>query len=468
MLVGFDAMDKNSSGKLSAKLLGQTVGGWLVENYINHGKSAVVFLASKDAQRAAIKVFDPEIVYRYGRDAQRKRIERERSLIGKSHPNLVSVYDGGEQEDFLFVVMEHFDGKNLAEVLLDIPPSEVRSLISQIASAAKFLEEASFAHRDIKPENIGVSPDMQSAKLLDFGVLRPFDLTNVTDEGDQRYFTGTLQYSPPELLFREEEQSIEAWRAITFYQLGAVLHDLLMRKQLFDEYKNPYARLVRAVEREIPLIDNPEADADLRLLAQNCLAKAPDQRLDTVKWGDFSQPKVADPMDVARRRIAQHRVAAVQASGIPINSEDLLNSQIFMLSNLIFSAVVNAIIMENLPRYSTQTIREPHPYLLRVLFDPSAKDGLGCYFALYCQGVVVDPAANFYELQTWACVSSTKESIPTEPESKEPLRAEKGALIEQDIQLHIQKCLLHAYAEALDMGAKGAGTVQWLKLGRGA
>ena len=461
-------MDKHSAKKLTAELLGQTVGGWFVEKDINYGKSAVVFLASKDTQKAALKVFDPEIVDRYGRDAQQKRIKRERSLIGKSHPNLVRVYDGGEQAGFLFVVMEHFDGKNLAEVLLDIPPLAVRQLISQIASAAKFLEDVSFAHRDIKPENIGISSDMKSAMLLDLGVMRPFDLSNVTDEGDQHYFIGTLQYSPPELIFREEEQSIEAWRAITFYQLGAVLYDLLMRKPLFEEFKNPYARLVRAVELEIPLVDNPKADADLRLLAQNCLAKSPGQRLDTVKWEDFSQPKVADPMEAARKRIAQHKVAAVQVSEIPTSQEDLLNGQIFFLRTTIFSAIVSTTKTESFPRYSTQIIREPRPYLLRVLFEPSGKKDLHCYFALYCQGVVVDQAANLYELRTWASVSSTREAVPAEPEPSAPSRAVKGTLIEQDIRLHIQECLILAYADALDMTAKGTGTVQWLKLGGNA
>ncbi len=459
-------MDEYSAGKLSARLLGQTIGGWLVEKYIGHGKSAVVFLASKDGQPAALKVFDPEIVDRYGHKAQLKRIDRERSLIGKSHPNLVSVYDGGEQGEFLFVAMEYFDGMNLAEALLRIPPGEVRSLISQIALGARFLEEVSFAHRDIKPENIGVSRDMKSAKLLDFGVLRPFDLSNVTDEGDQLYFIGTLQYSPPELLFREEEESIDAWRAITFYQLGAVLHDLLMRKPLFEMFKNPYARLVLAVEREIPLVDNPEADADLRLLAQNCLAKAPGQRLDTVKWEDFSKPKVIDPMDAARRRIAQHRVAALQGLEIPASKEDLANVQMFPLRTSIFSAVVNTTKTENLPRYSTQTIREPHPYLLRVLFEPSEKSGLSCYFALYCLGAILDPMANLHELRTWACVSSTREAVPAEPDPGAPSQRAKGALIEQDIRLHIQESLLLAYAEALDVQAKGTAPMQWLKLTR--
>jgi eukaryotic-like serine/threonine-protein kinase len=466
LIVSFELMDKYLADILSRKLFGQAMGGWRVEKYLNHGKSAVVLLASRGSQTAALKVFDPEIVNRYGRDAQRKRIQRERSLVGKSHPNLVKVYDAGEEGEYLFVVMEYFEGRNLAESLTSVPLAEVRSLISQIASAAKFLEEASFAHRDIKPENIGISLDMKFAKLVDFGVLRPFDLSNVTDEGDQHYFIGTLQYSPPELLFREEDQSIEAWRAITFYQLGAVLHDLLMRRPLFEGFKNPYARLVRAVEREIPLIDSPGADADLRLLAQNCLAKAPGQRLDTVNWEDFNQPKVVDPMDAARRRIAQHRVAAVQSLEVPTSKEDLLEAQIFALRTAIFSAVVSTTKTESFPRYSTQNIREPNPYLLRVVFEPSERMGLGCYFALYCFGQVVDPSGNMHELRIWACVSSKREAMPAEPEFTAPGRVVKGALIEQDIRQHIQECLLLAYADALDMGTKGIASTQWLELRR--
>jgi serine/threonine protein kinase len=350
-------------------------------------------------------------------------------------------------------------------VLTCIPSSVIRPIISQIASAAKFLEESSFAHRDIKPENIGIAPDMKSAKLFDFGVIRPFDLSNVTDEGDQQYFVGTLQYSPPELLFREmDEQSIEAWRAITFYQLGAVLHDLLMLKPLFEKFINPFSRLVRAVEREIPLINNPKADPYLRLLAQNCLAKSPNMRLDTVKWENFCQPEVDNPLDIARRRIEHHRVAAAQAAEVPSSREYLIKTQIFSLSTSIFSAIVSITKTESFPRYSTQIIKKPHPYLLKVIFEPSAKNGLENYFALYCQGVVMDPAANLHELRIWACVSSAKEAIPAAPESTALNRRLAGALIEQDIRQHIQECLLCAYADALDTRMKGMGTVAWLKL----
>ena len=69
--------------------------------------------------------------------------------------------------------MEYFSGSNIASVLSEIPASEIRTLISQIATAAKFLADLSFAHRDIKPENVGLSPDMKSAKVLDLGVIRP-------------------------------------------------------------------------------------------------------------------------------------------------------------------------------------------------------------------------------------------------------------------------------------------------------
>jgi serine/threonine protein kinase len=377
------------------------------------------------------------------------------------------VYDAGAQENYLFVVMEYFAGKNLADALLDVPSSEVRSIIAQIASGAQFLEEASFAHRDIKPENIGISPDMKTGKLIDFGVLRPFDLTNITDEGEQRYFIGTLRYSPPELLFREEEQSLEAWRAITFYQLGAVLYDLLMRRPLFEEFKNPYGRCVRAIEKEIPIINNPAADPDLRLLAQNCLAKNPVNRLDTVKWDDFSQRKDSNPLAAARKKIAQYKVVANQAADGLSSKEDLINAQIFSLRKSIFGAIIETIKTESYPRYSMQDIKEFHPYLLKVLFEPSAKNGLGCYFAIYCQGKIIGPEANLRELRIWACVSSTSEAIPIEPESTSTNRRLVGVLLERDIRQFIQECLLFAYADALDIGTNKLEKVEWLNLENG-
>lgn len=457
-------MNKTVAEKLAQNLKGKQVGGWSIRDLINHGKSAAVFLAERGGVQGALKIFDPEIVDRYGHDSQLKRIEREKSLIGKTHPNLINIYDGGEADGFLYIAMEYFPGPNLEEKLTAIPKTEIRSLVSQIASAAKFLEECSFAHRDIKPSNIGISNDLKSVKLLDFGVIRPLNLSNITDQGQQHFFVATLRYSPPELLFREELQTLEAWRAITFYQLGAVIHDLLMKKQLFGDITDPYARLVRAVEREIPIVDAPDADADLRLLAQNCLAKDPTLRLSTVEWGDFARPKIADPMESARRRIAQRRLVAEQKQQTPKeNADDLSRLQTYAMKTAIHSAVVNTIKAEGMPRYSNQVMSDANPYLLRVLFEPSSQEGADHYFCFYCLGWVTDPNSQWQRLELCACVTNAREAVPAEPDSKAPRFKIEGALIDQDIRTNVQQRLLLAYAESLDASI-GESTVFWLNI----
>ncbi|MDB6059253.1 MAG: hypothetical protein JWO95_3097 [Verrucomicrobiales bacterium] len=458
-------MDDITAKRMTERLRGHTLGGWPVLEFINHGKSAVVFRSEKNGVKAALKVFDPEIVQKYGADNQRKRIERERSLIDKQHPNLVRIFDGGEADGLMFIAMEFFEGKNLAEVLPLVPMAEVRRLIAQIAAAAKFLEDISFAHRDIKPENIGISADFKLAKLLDLGVLRPLNLSNVTDQGDQQYFIGTLQYGPPELIFREEQQSLEAWRAITFYQLGAVLHDLLMRRPLFEEFKNPYPRMVVAVEREIPHVENSSADADLRLLAQNCLAKSPTHRLDTVTWDDFNKPKIADPLEAARKKIAQHKVIGSQESERIVRADDLIAAQSFALRSAIQSAVATTTKLENLPRYSTLPILKPNPFLLRILFEPSIADDLKCNLAVYCRADVLDALAALHELRVFACICMTREAVPAEPEPLAFNKSVKGALIEQDIRSHIQVCIVEAFSQALGVTLDKPNSIQWLTFG---
>ncbi len=458
-------MDDAKAQQMADEHIGTCFDGWSVEEYVNHGKSAAVFRATKAGRSAALKLFDPELSARFGRAAQIERIRRETSLVGKSHPNLVSVYGGGEERGLLFVIMEYFDGPNLAEALKDVPASRVRPIIAQIASAARFLEDSAFAHRDIKPENIGITRDWQTAKLLDLGVIRPLDFSNVTDEGEQRFFVATLQYSPPELLFRREDDSIEAWRAITFYQLGAVLHDLLMRKPLFQESSQPWGRLVIAVEREIPQMTADGPDADLRLLAQNCLAKVARQRLETVEWDDFIRPKQGDPLDAARQSIARHRVAAAQTSTLRPRPDDTTHQQLYVLRNAIDSAVVQSIASEGLPRYSIRRVKPDDPYLIRVLFNPSTGHGLSQHFAFYCSGAVADASAHFLDLGLWACVAPATDALPLAPDPARAMRRIRGALIDHDIRANVLECLLLAYARALGAPPCKRAQPQWLSEG---
>lgn len=206
-------MDPVRAKRMSQELRNQHVGGWLIRRCLGAGKSAVVFEGEKDGQQAALKVFDPELVARFGKATQLGRIERERSLIGEHHPHLVQIFDGGEcaESGYLYVAMEFIDAPNLENSLTLVPREKIGFLLHQIASAARFLEEKHLAHRDIKPENIAVSPDFSRAALLDLGVLRPFGDPSLTDD-EARVFVGTLRYSSPEFLLRTENDRLEGWR----------------------------------------------------------------------------------------------------------------------------------------------------------------------------------------------------------------------------------------------------------------
>lgn len=292
-------MDSVITERMTQELTGKQLAGWTLEGSAGHGKSAIVFRASRGTELAAVKIFDREMVERFGREAQLERVKRERSLVGKVHPHVIRVLDAGEDPTtgYFFVAMDFFSGATIAEALPNIPAELVPAIIAQLADAAQFLEGLGLAHRDIKPDNIGITDDFSRIVLLDLGVVRPIGLANITDEEDQKRFIGTLQYSPRELLMREEQDSIEGWRAVTFYQMGAVLHDLLTRRPLFAGI-TPYGRLVEAVNHETPPVHAPGTPADLRLLAQNCLVKSPATRLALVSWESFSRSP-SSPGDVA-------------------------------------------------------------------------------------------------------------------------------------------------------------------------
>ncbi|WP_295935234.1 protein kinase [uncultured Xanthomonas sp.] len=328
-------MDTAQAQLFRNELEGANIGGWLIKGYFGHGKSAVVMRGARNGEVAAIKVFHPELVERFGKDTQLERIRRETSLIGAHHQNVIRILDGGECPDTgrLYVAMEALPWKNLKERLSDVSVAHARSLVEQLASAAKFLEDRGLAHRDIKPENIAVSDDLTALKLLDLGVIRPFGVGGLTDL-DARVFIGTLRYSSPEFLNREELDTEEGWRALTFYQIGAVLHDMLMHKEIFEEYSEPFALLVDAVKSVNPEVHS--SDVDLVRVCRNCLVKDPLARLEIVKWEHFYPDTVSDTRDIAFRRIRERQAYYAQVrsqkQGADAEEQRILNQKLQLAS----------------------------------------------------------------------------------------------------------------------------------------
>ena len=304
-------MDRVKADLLFEKLKGKSVGPWKLIEYRNHGKSAAVFRATDGSRDAALKIFDDELIERYGDEIQLARIERELTLIGKTHPNMVSILDGGYDDitKSHYIVMEYLDGPNIKECLSSIPVSSLGRLVEQLASAARFLEDEDLVHRDIKPENIVILDDFKRLVLLDFGVLRPIGKPGLTDDDGIQNFVGTLQYSSPEFLLRDEMDTVDGWRALTFYQIGAVLHDMIMGRELFSEFAVPYSRLVNAVQDNVPLIQSSAVDPYLVSLARSCLLKDPGKRLKLLNWSSFEVPSdTVGSAESAKMRVTNRAV----------------------------------------------------------------------------------------------------------------------------------------------------------------
>ncbi len=209
-------MDSAKAKEWDERFRGETIDTWTIESLIDHGKSAAVFRASGNDGPVALKIFDDELIQRFGDMTQIARIERELTLVGKQHPGMVRLLGGGIHKETMnhFIVMEFLDGQNLSRCLKEVPEANVPSLIEQLVSACEFLESLNLAHRDIKPANIVILDKFERLVLLDFGVLKPIGEGGVTDVDGQRLFVGTLQYSSPEFLLRDEDNDFDGWHAL--------------------------------------------------------------------------------------------------------------------------------------------------------------------------------------------------------------------------------------------------------------
>lgn len=281
-------MDKHKALILESKLKNQIFFGYNIIKLINNGKSAAVFKAEKGGDQYALKIFDNELIERFGHEIQNKRIEQEISLKKHNIPNLIRIYEGGNtligEETHYFLVMEFIDGLNLKQFIeeIDYKPSLqfIKKVFENLYSVSEaLLSEFGIVHRDIKPENI-MKTSTGKIILMDLGVLKFVGSESFSDQ-DEKAFVGTLRYAPPEFLLRLEEDTIEGWRAVNYYQIGATLHDLIMEKELFIE-KSPYSNLVLAIKEDFPTILNNKLPFELLQFTRDLLTKNAKQRLELI------------------------------------------------------------------------------------------------------------------------------------------------------------------------------------------
>ena len=219
----------------------------------------------------AVKVLRPEMAADTG---VRDRFEAEaRSAARLSHPNVVAVFDTGEDEGTPYLVMERLPGETLADRMAAGPVDQawLRRVAGDVLGALGAAHAAGLVHRDVKPGNILLAAD-GCAKVADFGIAKSLEV--VGDLTGTGLLVGTPAYLAPERL-----DGRPATERSDLYALGVVLYEALAGTKPFVG-DTPVA-MAQAVLHDVPprLVEvRPDVDPDLAAAAERSMARDPSSR----------------------------------------------------------------------------------------------------------------------------------------------------------------------------------------------
>lgn len=203
---------------------------------------------------------DEEFVSRFRKEAQ--------AVAKLSHPNIVSVYDVGQERDTHFIVMEYIEGRNLKQIIKEngkLPVSQAEDIASQICAGLQDAHEHGIVHRDIKPHNILVT-DNGRVKVTDFGIAQMMSSVTVTDSGT---IVGSVHYFSPE----QAKGGVTGAKS-DIYSVGVVLYEMVTGKVPF-EGETPIAVALKHIQ-DAPLPPgklNPQVSPELERVILRAMEK---------------------------------------------------------------------------------------------------------------------------------------------------------------------------------------------------
>ena len=251
-----------------------SIGRFRILKTLGRGAQGEVFLAedTRLKRRVAIKTLQVSGRTNQERAAQVKALLEESTIVSQlAHPNIVPLFDAGEEQGVPYLVFEYVEGRTLQAQIRDmgpLPPARAVDLTIQILKAMGYAHQKGIVHRDLKPANLMIQGDV--IRVMDFGVAQLVSQELDDDEA----FAGTPTYMAPEYIDRK----IYTTRSDLF-SVGMVLYEMLSGSPAIVG-KNIFETLHRMVHEPFvpPSEINPAVDERVDDLVLRSLAKSPEDR----------------------------------------------------------------------------------------------------------------------------------------------------------------------------------------------
>ncbi|PLR97329.1 Stk1 family PASTA domain-containing Ser/Thr kinase [Bacillus sp. T33-2] len=282
---------KRISGRY--KILDMIGGGGMANVYLAHD-----MILDRDVAVKMLRLDfanDEEFIRRFHREAQ--------SATSLTHPNIVSIYDVGEEDGLYYIVMEYVDGQTLKQYIHQNAPLSVEETIdimNQLTSAISHAHHNHIVHRDIKPHNILIDGN-GIVKVTDFGIAMALSATSITQTNS---VLGSVHYLSP-----EQARGGMANKKSDIYSLGIVMFELLTGRLPFSG-ESAVSIALKHLQTETPSIKrwNPNIPQSVENIVLKATAKDPFHRYDDVYQMEedlrsaldpdrLDEPKFAIPVD---------------------------------------------------------------------------------------------------------------------------------------------------------------------------
>ncbi len=278
------------------------LGGYVLGEEIGSGASSVVYAATHGrlGRRAAVKV-----LVLPPRGPWRDRFLRESQVAAAiDHPNVIPVYEAGEEDGQMFIAMRYVDGPDLRELLEQegpLPLARVTRIVSQVAAALDAAHARGLVHRDVKPANILLETG-DHVYLSDFGVAKdPAAALGLTRTGG---FLGSVEYCAPEQI---EGRELDGRADV--YALACVAFECLTGAPPFHR---PTEVAVLHAHLHDPAPEAPDVPRGVAEALQKAMARDPDDRFES--GAAFARALERGARATGRRvHVARHLVALLAA-----------------------------------------------------------------------------------------------------------------------------------------------------------